>query len=303
MPIYKEVFEGEGSKTSPGGAGLNSARGAAFLLQKLNAETRGVGYFGCIGNDDYGNIIEESCKKLDMKPCLHRDADTPTGSCACVIVGKERALCANLAASCKYPTSHLDANMSMLESAKMVYVTAFFITSNVEAMRKVGRYCAENDKPMAFNIAAPFLLFTNFDDVMDAIEHADYTFCNEDEASTFAEKQGFKPEDREAAAKYMATFKKANAKRNRISIVTQGAQPVIIAISNGEGECEIKSVAIPAVSGDKIVDTNGCGDAFVGGFLASMQMGKTFDEAIERGISLSGHVLQRDGCDFEGYEA
>jgi len=32
MPIYDEVFKSEGSKTSPGGAGLNAARGAAFLL-------------------------------------------------------------------------------------------------------------------------------------------------------------------------------------------------------------------------------------------------------------------------------
>jgi len=235
MPVYAEVMAHASAKTSPGGAGLNSARGAAYLLQKFKADTKGVAYFGCVGNDEYATIISDSCKKLDMKPILSVDAETPTGSCACIIVGKERGLCANLAASCKYPTSHLNENMAYLASAKIVYATAFFITSNVEAMRQVGRYCAENDKPMAFNIAAPFLLFTNYDDVLDAIEHADYVFCNEDEASTFAEKQGFKAEDRAGAAKFMATFKKANTKRNRIAVVTQGPAPIIIAFGQGEG--------------------------------------------------------------------
>lgn len=169
-------------------------------------------------------------------------------------------------------------------------------------MRQVGRYCAENDKPMAFNIAAPFLLFTNYDDVMDAIEHADYTFCNEDEASTFAEKQGFEAKDRAAAARFMCLYKKANTKRNRISIVTQGPEPILVCVSNGEGkEPTTYEVPIPAIAKENIKDTNGCGDACVGGFLAAIQRGDSVEDAIKVGIAISGHVLQRDGCDLNGF--
>jgi adenosine kinase len=32
MPVYAEIFGHESCKTSPGGAGLNSARGAAYIL-------------------------------------------------------------------------------------------------------------------------------------------------------------------------------------------------------------------------------------------------------------------------------
>lgn len=70
----------------------------------------------------------------------------------------------------------------------MVYATAFFITSNAEAMKQVTHYCAENDKPFLFNIAATWILHTNYDDIMDAIEHSDFVFCNEDEGSLMAEK-------------------------------------------------------------------------------------------------------------------
>jgi len=252
VPIYAEIFGMEGHKTSPGGAGLNSARACAHMMGHEAFESRGVAYLGCVGNDDFGTRLAAECKSGGVNPVLAIDAETPTGSCACVIVDKNRALCANLGASCKYPTSHLNENMAYLESANFVYATAFFITSNADAMKQVGRYCATNDKPMAFNIAAPFLLFTNFDEVMDAIEHADYTFCNEDEASTFAEKQGFKAEDRLAACKYMCTYKKANTKRNRVSIVTQGPEPLIVCIGKGEGvEPEVLTVEIPNIEKEK----------------------------------------------------
>lgn len=91
--------------------------------------------------------------------------------------------------------------MDVLAAARFVYLTGFFITSNNTALTAIGKYCAENDKPFLFNIAAPFLLHINFDEVMSAIEHADFVFCNEDEASTIAEKLGLEASDRTGAAR------------------------------------------------------------------------------------------------------
>ena len=45
---------------------------------------------------------------------------------------------------------------------------------------------------------------------MDTIEHADFIFCNEHEASKFATANGLEASDREGAAKIVASFKKAN---------------------------------------------------------------------------------------------
>lgn len=103
-------------------------------------------------------------------------------------MSKERSLCANLAACLKYPTSHLNENIKYLEAAKWVYATGFFITSNNEAFKQVTKHCADNNKPFLFNIAATWLLHTNYDDVMQCIEYSDYVFCNEDEGSLMAEK-------------------------------------------------------------------------------------------------------------------
>jgi len=102
----------------------------------------------------------------------------------------------------------------------MVYATAFLITSNAAAHRQVAEYCAATDKPFAFNIAATWIIHTNYADVMHSIEHADYVFCNEDEGSLMAGKQGFEAEDRHSAAKFIVNYKKVNGKRNRIAVIT-----------------------------------------------------------------------------------
>ena len=99
----------------------------------------------------------------------------------------------------------------------------------------MSRHCAETNKPFLFNIAAPFLLFIAFDAVMDAIEHADYVFCNEEEASTIAEKLGLKADDRVGAAKAICEYKKANTQRPRYVVITQQAEPVIVC-HNKSGE-------------------------------------------------------------------
>lgn len=93
-----------------------------------------------------------------MNANMHIQEDTPTGTCAVVVVDKDRTLCANLAAACKYSSDHLEANMAELERAKIIYTTSFFITSNVEALMKVAAYAHENNVPMGFNLSAVFLL-------------------------------------------------------------------------------------------------------------------------------------------------
>lgn len=65
---------------------------------------------------------------------FYKDSGVPTGTCGVVVHDKERSLCANLSAACKYATSHLEANIAELHAAKIIYTSAFFITSNNEAL-------------------------------------------------------------------------------------------------------------------------------------------------------------------------
>lgn len=131
------------------------------------------------------------------------------------------------------------------------------------------------------------------------LKHADYVFCNEDESSLFAEKNGLKGDDRQGIAKIVAEWEKSNTKRPRVVIMTQGPEPTIVATSEGNGKAAtIELVEVPKVNKEDIVDTNGCGDSFVAAFNAAITRGKTVSEAVVEGNKLGGKVLCVQGAQF-----
>ena len=110
LPIYDELYNLEGRQIIPGGSALNSARAAQHMLGKLGSDAK-VAYFGCIGADEKGEALEKAVAEAGMQGHFAKDSETKTGTCAVVVVGKERTLCANLAACCKYPLEHLESHM------------------------------------------------------------------------------------------------------------------------------------------------------------------------------------------------
>jgi adenosine kinase len=56
-----------------------------------------------------------------------------------------------------------------------------------------------------------------------------------------------------------------------------------------EGKDMVKhEIPIKPIDSDTIVDTNGAGDSFVGGFISQIVQGKDIQTAVEAGIYLSG---------------
>jgi adenosine kinase len=55
---------------------------------------------------------------------------------------------------------------------------------------------------------------------------------------------------------------------------------------------------VTRVPADKLVDTNGAGDAFVGGFLSQLVCGKDVAECVRAGSYAAGVIVQRSGCTF-----
>jgi adenosine kinase len=53
-----------------------------------------------------------------------------------------------------------------------------------------------------------------------------------------------------------------------------------------------KSFSVKPLSDSQIVDTNGAGDAFAGGFLAGLVAGKNLDESILAGHALASACVQ-----------
>lgn len=134
--------------------------------------------------------------------------------------------------------------------------------------------------------------------VNEILEHADYVFCNEDEAKCFADTNKLAYESLKDVAVAIAKWNKQNTKRPRVAIITQGKDPILVAIAQEGSDVVQREFPVPAIEQELIVDTNGAGDSFVGGFLSQVVLGKDIDTAISAGIWLSGQVIQRNGCTF-----
>jgi adenosine kinase len=301
MPIHDELFAREDKELTVGGSALNTARACNFLLHKAGHPQK-VMFSGCIAHDEAGEILKKSLNDADMIGTWAFTEETGTGRCAVVVHGKERTLCANIGASAKYPTSAYDENEHLFRKAGVIYTTGFFITSNAEAFSKCLTMASSENIPVCFNISAVFVCQFYKDTVDFAIEHADFVFCNEDEASQYAEMNGLDKTDRLGAAKFIAKYKKANSKRNRVSIITQGADCVIIAEANPntpDAEPWTMQVNVRPIPKENIIDTNGAGDSFVGGFLSAYVQKKHIVDCVKAGIDMSAIVVQRLGCQFE----
>lgn len=166
-------------------------------------------------------------------------------------------------------------------------------------MRTICEFATANDKPLGFNLSALFVVQFFMDKVKATIKHADFVFCNEDEGSEFAKSEGLESSDRVGIAKKIASYEKASSTRPRIVIITQGAEPTIVATGRAGEEAKVELIPVAPIDASLIVDTNGAGDSFVGGFFAELAKGSSLTTAVNVGNVLAGKVIQRSGAVYE----
>lgn len=127
----------------------------------------------------------ETASNDGVNVCYQVDQATPTGTCAVCVVGKDRSLVAYLAAANNFKLTHAKENWSLVESARVVYCTGFFITVSPDSIAAVASHCAENDKIFTMNLSAPFIMqVPPFKKVLlDSIPFVDFLFGNETEVT------------------------------------------------------------------------------------------------------------------------
>ncbi|XP_058771143.1 adenosine kinase 2-like [Vicia villosa] len=289
--MYDEMSAKFNVEYIAGGATQNSIKVAQWLLQVPGATS----YIGCIGKDKYGEEMTKNSRLAGVNVQYYEDENTPTGTCAVCVVGGERSLIANLAAANCYKVDHLKKpeNWALVEKAKYFYIAGFFLTVSPESIQLVGEHAAAKNKVFTMNLSAPFIC-EFFKDVQNkALPYVDYVFGNETEARTYSKVHGWETDNVEEIALKLSQLPKANEARKRITVITQGADPVCVA---KDGKVTLYPVIL--LPKEKLVDTNGAGDAFVGGFLAQLVQEKPIEECVRAGCYAANVVIQRSGCTY-----
>lgn len=288
IPLYKEMIDSLPVEYIPGGACLNSMRVTQWLLGKPNV----VSYFGCIGKDDYGKTLLEKAKDagLNMKPQVNDEL--ATGTCAVLVTGQQRSLVANLSAANHFKRTHFDVaeNMDIVKKAQYFYIGGYFLTVSPESILEVAKHACDNDKYCMMNLSAPFLCQFFGEPMGKALPYVDVLFANETEAVAFSNQQNFETEDVKEIALKATALSKVNTKRDRMVIFTQGCLPTICAYQG-----KITEYPVIKIDSSNIVDTNGAGDSFVGGFLSQFIQGKDIAHCINVGHYAANYIIQQSG--------
>ncbi|KAK5073631.1 adenosine kinase [Lithohypha guttulata] len=263
LGLYDDLINNHNAKLIAGGGAQNTARGAQYMLPE-----KSVWYVGCVGDDEYANILREACKKED------------------------------LAAANEYKLEHLKQPhiWSMVEASKVYYVGGYHLTVCVPAAMALAEHAAANNKPFMLGLAAGFIPQFFKDQLAQILPYCDYLFGNENEAQTWATTNGHAADTSiPEIAKLLANVEKVNKQRPRTVIITQGTNPTIVAVT---GENEVRSYPVLAIDNNLICDTTGAGDAYAAGFVAGVVSGDDIETSVKKGQWLAKLSIQELGPSY-----
>ncbi|XP_023654292.1 adenosine kinase-like isoform X1 [Paramormyrops kingsleyae] len=291
--LFEELVKKNSVEYHAGGSTQNSVKIAQWMIQQPHKVAT---FFGCIGTDHFGEILKRKTEEAHVDARYYEQSEVPTGTCAACITGDNRSLVANLAAAnCYNKEKHLDleGNWELVEKASVYYIAGFFLTVSPESIMKVAKHASDNNKIFCLNLSAPFISTFFKEPLMKVMPFVDILFGNEMEAATFAREQGFETEDIGEIARRTQSLPKVNESRQRTVVFTQGKDETVV--TKGD-----KVITFPVLDIDQndIVDTNGAGDAFVGGFLSELVQCQPLEQCIRAAHYAANVIIRRTGCTF-----
>ena len=195
----------------------------------------------------------------------------------------------------------------LIDGAKFFYVEGYFLTHGLESTLEVAKKasdsgkvcftyicyipCLSSPQVFAINLSAPFIPQFFKVQLEQVFPYCDIVIGNESEAAAWASAAGLpNKDDIPAIAKSIALLPKLNPSRQRTVIITQGADSTVVVTAANPDKPKI--FPVDRLEDRQIVDTNGAGDAFAGGFLGALVSGKSVDEAVLAGHKLGAMCVQ-----------
>jgi len=292
-----EVLEKETEVTYvAGGCSYNTMRVMNWMMNSSGQ----VAVIGAVGNDKYGDLFSELLQKETIIPFFERFDNVNTGVCAVYCNNRDRGHVTDLGASVLISDRMLNECKEALDRCELIFTELFILKHKKDFVFKLANIGLHNDKRFGFNLPSFYFIETFLDDIKKLLAHADIIFSNAAEAMFLAALMEWEEFELGTVCKRMAAYEKRNTDKKRVVIITNGPHPAYCAeydpIKNDftfAGE-----FTVAELKEDLIVDANGAGDAFAGGFLASYMLGKRLDDCMKAGHWAASQIIQTRGCQF-----
>jgi len=233
---FFEIVKGKSFKAFQGGSPANVIYGATYLGIK-------TALFGVVGDDEYGHIYLESLINRNIKSFFNL-IKGKSGLCYILVTpdGEKSSIPAMGVAG------NYDFDLNKLTNAKFFHTSGYELLTNPERTEEMIDYAKKIGTKTSFDLSDPYVIKKQRRNIEDIIRNIDVLFMTIDEA-------------------YELTGYQQNDALNELSKVCK-----IIAMKKGkkgstvrEGDREYE---IPIYK-TKVINTNGAGDAYAAGFLAS----------------------------------
>jgi ribokinase len=269
MPAIGETIAGSGFAMGPGGKGSNQAVAAA----RAGAD---VTFISRVGSDAFGELAFKTWKADEIQPRVTLSAIAPTGA-AFIYVHETRgdnAIIVVSGAAMELCAADVDAAADAIRASR-VFVTQ--LEQPVDAARR-GLEIARAGGSITVLNPAPAI---DLDDTVLAL--CDYVVPNESEAE---------------ALTGIAVGDLAAARRAGDAFLLRGAGTALITLGERGAlfHSKDRSIHIAPFSAGDAVETTGAGDAFVGGFAASLARGANPLQAARFGSAAAGISVTRLGA-------
>lgn len=298
--LCKELVEKFPVEYTAGGSAQNVMRVAAGILKKQGVHAD-VKFTGCIGEDEFGSLMSRKANEDGVTTNYSITSSEPTGTCAVCLTenGKNRSLCAFLGASQKFTEQHLVDNWEQLVAkTDIIYITGFLIAVSPRSFHLLGEHIAKcNDEKRRFclNLSAPYVSAVFGDQIEQVMKYVDILFGNDDEAVAYATHKKWDTTKLEDIMTKMALDVKERKQVKRLVVITRGGEPVVVAQQVDDQNVDIKYFPCKPIPSTDMVDTNGAGDSFVGGFLAQFVQGAPLERCIEIGDYAAREIIKVSG--------
>lgn len=142
--------------------------------------------------------------------------------------------------------------------------------------------CLDGSKIFATNLSAKYLIESRTSQIKYLAESASILFGNRDEYNKLAE--SYELTRAEDVISHLLNTK-SKAIKDKIIICTQGAGSVLFS-SSFQNQVN-KEFHFDPVPKEKIIDTTGCGDAFVAGFFHAFLKNETVERCVAKGVEVA----------------
>ncbi|KAK8838355.1 hypothetical protein M9Y10_032980 [Tritrichomonas musculus] len=296
QPLVDEVVNDPKVYMTGGGSCQNTLVMAQWMLQDKGT----TAIVGAVGPDPNKEVLENIMKKSGVK-CLYQVLPGEYTGCGIILVCEgNRSIVASVAAAGKFNFEKWDTPevLDAVHNAKVIMISTYFLRSSDKTGLSVAIECGYHHIPLALTLSSPSAIDSEaWPATLQLFRVSSIVFGNTTEMVCMGKKLKILPQEAKEEETDLVKLTKDLANWD------QPTQRRIVVTTNGELDtvaCETGSepvIRTPlTIEKSKIVDTNGAGDSFAGGFLAYYIQKAPLAKCIDAGHYSSFWNLQERGC-------